>query len=50
MEMLFSSSDSDGVFSNSNLYDSDDDLLVDGVFDVYNWLKLQRYFAERHHE
>ena len=50
MEMLFSSSDSNVVSNDSNLYDTDDDLLIDGVFNVYNWLKSQRYFVERHHE
>ena len=50
MEMLFSSSDSDAVSTNSNLYDTDEHLLMDGVFNVYNWLKSQRYFVERHHK
>ena len=50
MEMLFSSSNSDGMTTDSNVYDSDDDFLMDGIFTTYNCLKSQRYFVERHHE
>ena len=49
MEMVGSFTNSDEGSNSSPIYDSDEDLLMDGVSTIYNSIMSHRYFSKRNH-